>query len=177
MNIFYTSISPIESAGNLCKIHVNKMYQESCQLLSTALQLRGIQDDRLPEITHYNHPCAVWVRVSIHHYNWLLYHTLELRRLFGKEHGYDEYFEVIQLYTPNILDNGFWDPPACVDKDILSDDRFITVEDCYKEYLIRKYNNWQTRTDKRRMPVKFYNDRNFYHEYQKSPPWESSITW
>lgn len=39
MNIFYTDSCPVVAANNLCKVHVNKMYQESCQLLSTALQL------------------------------------------------------------------------------------------------------------------------------------------
>jgi len=155
MNIFYTSTCPVESANNLCTIHINKMYQECCQLLSTALQLNGVDDKALPRITHQNHPSAVWTRSSKHHYNWVLKHALSLRALYGKSHGYDKYLDTIMSHTPVLSSISFVDPPKCVDDELRKACIFKSVTEVYQLYLRNKYVDWTTRTDKRKMVVKF----------------------
>lgn len=156
MNIFYTDNCPVKAANNLCTIHQNKMYQESCQLLATALQLSGVVDSGLCKPTHQNHPVAVWLRSSVHHYHWLVEHTKALRDAYAKpEHGYDKYLEAILQHTPNLPDTVFIDPPKCVDDDIRKKSLFKPVTECYKEYLKKKYVDWTTRTDKKQMSVKF----------------------
>ena len=162
MNLFYSSHCPIESANNMCKVHINKQYQESIQLLSTALQLTGVVDPDLPKPTHQNHPSAVWVRQSIQHYNWLVAHTKALRSLYWKEsHGYDKYLDAVLSHTPNLPDIGFTTPPKCINTtefpELKHDIVFSDVTVCYKKYLKIKYNHWLTRTDKRKIKVEFVN--------------------
>lgn len=162
MNIFYTSYCPVEAANNLCKVHINKMLQESIQLLSTALQLTGTIDGNLCKPTHENHPCAVWVRLSVDHFNWLLEHTKALRSLIEKPvHGYDKYLNAILLHSPNIASMGFVRPPKCINIDeypeLVSSKVFDDVTVCYQKYLRIKYQRWTTRTDKRKMKVEFVN--------------------
>jgi hypothetical protein len=58
------------------------MTLEAAQLLSTAY----IAGDRLGlyKPTHYNHPCAIWVRESIHNFNYLV----RLFKALGDEYTY-----------------------------------------------------------------------------------------
>jgi len=74
MNIFAVDEDPEIAAQSLHDVHVNKMLVESCQLLATAHP-----DGSSPYAhTHYNHPCAVWVRASNANYMWLACHALAL---------------------------------------------------------------------------------------------------
>lgn len=67
MNIFVLDNDPELAARFLKWGHVPKMIVESTQLLSNCF----------PEIiapykrTHYNHPCAIWVRESKQNFVWL----------------------------------------------------------------------------------------------------------
>lgn len=76
MNIFATSNDPVQCAKVLDDKRVVKMCAESAQLLSTALQLRGIKAPC--KITHVNHPVNVWVRSSRSNYIWLVEHFIAL---------------------------------------------------------------------------------------------------
>lgn len=109
MNIFYIDKDPIQAAQWMVDSHVIKMILESAQLLSTAHRvLDGAPykthskngrlitkydhlDDRLYQATHVNHPSAVWVRQSRHHYEWLSKHFAALLDeyfvRFGKQHA------------------------------------------------------------------------------------------
>lgn len=86
MNIFVLHTDPIQAARWLCDRHVCKMQIEAAQILCTAHPASQAPYKR----THYNHPCAVWVRESIEHYNWTLDHALaickEYTRRYGKAH-------------------------------------------------------------------------------------------
>jgi hypothetical protein len=73
MNIFVLDLNPRECAKSHCDKHVVKMILESAQLLCSA------HPSGAPyKHTHFNHPCAKWVRHCIENYNWLLELALEL---------------------------------------------------------------------------------------------------
>lgn len=73
MNIFFLSENATEAAQAQCNRHVVKMIVESAQLLSTCYV-----SDKYYRHTHFNHPCAKWVRESKTNYLWLLSHGLAL---------------------------------------------------------------------------------------------------
>lgn len=88
MNIFVTSLCPIESARNLDDRRVVKMLLESAQLLSTSLGGNPYK------ITHRRHPCTLWVSDHTSHAVWLYRHFIALSEeytyRFSKTHrSYD----------------------------------------------------------------------------------------
>lgn len=72
MNIFILDENPILSAQYQCDKHVVKMILESAQLLC------GVFDSAPYKRTHYNHPCAKWVRESLGNFTWLKNHAFAL---------------------------------------------------------------------------------------------------
>jgi hypothetical protein len=74
MNIFATSICPIESAKYLDDKRVVKMVLETAQILSTVINLKCVNNIVVYKSTHVNHPCSVWARESVGNYHWLLSH-------------------------------------------------------------------------------------------------------
>ena len=101
MNIFALDRHPILAAMFLCDQHVNKMIVESCQLLATAHP-----DGSSPYVhTHFNHPCAKWVRESIENYKWLVCYADSL--LDEREHRWPHRAQhasagVVLWYAKNI---------------------------------------------------------------------------
>lgn len=120
------------------------MILESAQLLCTAHRvLDGVQETKLssngrklktwrlldPEkdavfykTTHYNHPCALWVRESQANYFWLesllnsLYNEYT-KRYQGKIHLTQKKLGDCLIYPPaNLLDLPFTDPPQAMDQ-------------------------------------------------------------
>lgn len=114
MNIFWLDKDVQRCASYHCDEHAVKMVVEYAQLLSTAVRLthgdaRGLlSGERLTRVgerqyakpiigarayavTHANHPCAVWARISID--NWLLLRRLalaladEYTRRWGRIHA------------------------------------------------------------------------------------------
>ena len=89
MNIFMTHPSPVQSARWLDDVRVNKMFIESCQLLSTAIRIISNDDlticDGIYKPTHKNHGCAIWVRTARDNYTWVVQHARELYRLYHKK--------------------------------------------------------------------------------------------
>ena len=85
MNIFALDVNPVKAAQALCDQHVGKLLLESCQLLCNC------HAEAPYKRTHYNHPCSVWARASLHDYLWLRKHALaladEYEHRFGKVHG------------------------------------------------------------------------------------------
>lgn len=80
MNIFVTSLDPVESAQNLDIKRVNKMLIESYQVLSTALHKNGAEP--FYRVTHQNHPCVIWAAESSLNYQWLLRHAVALSDVY-----------------------------------------------------------------------------------------------
>ena len=87
MNVFILDQSPTLAAQMQCDRHVVKMVLETAQLLCAAFP----DDVDVPyKRTHYNHPCAKWVRESRGNFLWLTWHGLaladEYTHRYGKTH-------------------------------------------------------------------------------------------
>jgi len=88
MNIFALHPNPQVAARWHTDKHVVKMILETAQLLSTAHRildkdmLSPIKDEMLYKKTHWNHPCAVWVRQSVANYNYAYRLLVELLQEF-----------------------------------------------------------------------------------------------
>ena len=164
VNIFITNKSPKISARNLAKVHVNKQLEESCQLLANAHWFTDSElCPRLCKPVSMNHPCSVWVRESKEHYRWLVNHARELLALKG-EHGYEQWFKHLKRNVPALPDKPLVFPMAVTSVEWIgrrySEDLYTT----YQRYLSWKYDTFQTRTDKKRMPVSFYGDVPAYYK-------------
>jgi hypothetical protein len=99
MNIFVLSFNPERAAEMLCDTHVNKMVLESAQLLNTAFP-EGTTTYRH---THYNHPCARWVRDSKGNFAWLLKHAKAIAREFEFRFGHKHKSEEIINYCGKLF--------------------------------------------------------------------------
>jgi len=120
-----------------------------------------IYEHFLYKATHVNHPSAIWVRDSGNHYAWLYTVWYELNKMYtaktGKVHGtyfLNDYLE----YTPqNSSENEFVPPYVAIDKNQYPDiheqltDNIITTVKAYQLYMNRKFQEWQTRNDKRKL--------------------------
>ena len=153
MNIFYLSRDPTQAAQAQCDRHVVKMILETAQLLSTAhVELDGNQVAY--KATHKNHPSAIWVRSSLDHYEWTLYHLealgSEYERRYKKVHKtIREHFKALQR-PPVALQGirGFTDPPQCMPDECKRSDAVLG----YQIYYNFKADDW----DARGMPMKWY---------------------
>ncbi len=153
MNIFYLDKDPTEAARLQCDRHVVKMILETAQLLSTAhVELDGEQVAY--KATHKNHPSAVWVRESLDHYEWALYHLealgREYERRYKKVHKtIREHFKALQR-PPVALEGtyGFTDPPQCMPDECKHEDAVVA----YQTYYNHKADDW----DSRGMTMKWY---------------------
>jgi len=121
MNIFYLDRDPKVCAQAMTDKHVVKMIVESAQLLSTAHHTldKEFAIRNIYKTTHANHPSAVWVRESSHHYKWLFNHFLHLcdeyTIRYKKRHKTDkELSHLLQTLPNNIQDNGFTQPPQAM---------------------------------------------------------------
>lgn len=146
VNIFYLSNDAVEAAKWHLDRHVVKMILESAQLLSTAHRiLDNCQDPILYRITHKNHPSAVWVRKSVHNYNWLyeLFIALcdEYTRRYGKIHLTDTKLRYV-LNTPpkNIPNVPFTQPTQAMPNEYKHEDSVIA----YRQYYIHAKNKFAT---------------------------------
>ncbi len=83
MNIFVLDLDPKLAARYLCDKHVVKMIVESCQLLCSVFDIKHNPPYKR---THYNHPCAKWVRRSASNFNWLYQHTIELLKEYERRY-------------------------------------------------------------------------------------------
>ena len=132
MNIFYLHEDPTISARAMTNKHVIVMVKESAQLLSTAhrvldgysekngrwtsYRLRDpIREETLYKSTHFNHPCAIWVRESQDNYYWLYQHFLalcqEYRNRYGKIHEAEHKLgHALKRYPDNLRKRGFTYP-------------------------------------------------------------------
>jgi hypothetical protein len=72
MNIFWLDNDPVKCAQYHNNKHVVKMILELAQLMSTAHRMLDGNDfadtNHLYKKTHYNHPCAIWVRENSANY-------------------------------------------------------------------------------------------------------------
>ena len=74
MNIFYLHEDPHLAASYVYDKHKVKMSLESAQMLCAPFESGTAPYKR----THYNHPCAKWIRESQANYEWLVVHAYEM---------------------------------------------------------------------------------------------------
>lgn len=89
MNIFYLSNDTEQCAREHPDKHVVKMILETAQLLSAAHHVLGtsLVTDSIYKLTHQNHPCAKWVRLSSSNYEWLFSLLVELNNEYTYRYG------------------------------------------------------------------------------------------
>lgn len=87
VNIFAFDPCARMSALWLDDVRKNKMILESCQLLSTAMNVLA-PDHKLDtyKTSYLNHPCAVWARESELNFTWLVGYTKHLLSMRGAPH-------------------------------------------------------------------------------------------
>lgn len=78
MNVFAVSRNPVACARALDDKRLNKMIVESCQILSTALHLRGYGSTDIYKPAYIRHPVVLWAAHDARHYAWLYRHLLAL---------------------------------------------------------------------------------------------------
>lgn len=64
MQIFWLHEEPKKNAKLYSDTHCSKIILEIGQLVSTALRVNGVEDERLYDKTHESHPCAKWMAES-----------------------------------------------------------------------------------------------------------------
>lgn len=139
MNIFFLSRKPSRCARWHCDKHVVKMILETTQLLYTAHWVLAAAAGELPDfsdapcrkgsdqqgylpIRNRNHPCAIWTRESLDHYNWLCGFGLalceEFSHRFGKTHSCEEHIGWLMGNIPATIPSKGWRQPAQAMPDI-----------------------------------------------------------
>ena len=135
MNIFVLDRDIKKCAEYHCDMHMSKMCIEYTQLLSTALHIsESVLSGTEYKPTHVNHPCSVWVRESLAHWEWLwrLGHNLgnEYTRRYGKIHKSTRILRSLPVPT-KIPDLGWLrDPPQAMPDEYKDED----VVKAYRNY-------------------------------------------
>jgi len=120
MNIFYLHENPTIAAQMQCDKHIVKMTLETAQLICTAHHVLGTEPVYIPyRVTHKNHPSALWVRQSIHHYHWTVKHfqalANEYQRRYNREHLAWTKCKNLATFDPlDIPSTPFTPPPQCM---------------------------------------------------------------
>lgn len=134
MNIFWLDLNPEKNVEAYVDKHVVKMITEYAQLLSSACRLSGV--DCGYQLSHQNHPCAIWCRKSLSNWNYLrklsafLYKEYLWR--YGENKTHKSFNVIYNLKSPNIPDIGITMPPQCM-PDIYKCDNLIIA---YRNYYI-----------------------------------------
>lgn len=154
MNIFYLDTDIKKCAEYHNDKHVVKMITEYAQLLSSACRLSGYNVGY--NITHKNHPCAIWTRSSEQNFLYLvdLQHYLHEEyklRYSGREH---KAYLLVQneLILPELPSIDFTEPPKCVPDTY----KHLSTVKAYREYYKnekRYFSTWKTQ-----IPEWFNND-------------------
>lgn len=161
MNIFYIDKDPVQASVWMVDKHVVKMILESAQLLSTAHRvldckvirtytpagktlskteylMNDARDDVLYQLTHKNHPSAIWCRQSVENYTWLVDHMFALMAeytyRYGKQHKcYGELSYMLQSPPKNMVNYNWTEMPSCMpDEYKISADPILNYRNYYK---------------------------------------------
>lgn len=175
MNVFVLDLDPVIAAQYHLDKHVVKMILETAQLLSTAHRVldgtivncikytsankiksvkRYILDDIklnavLYNVTHVNHPCAVWCRHNINNYMWLykLFVSLcnEYTFRYGKMHKTDVLLRDILKIPPKNISHSCFTPPTLAMPEKYKNSNIVLA---YRRYYIAekyKFAKWTKR--------------------------------
>lgn len=150
MNIFAYHPEPEQSALWLDDVRKNKMIVESCQLLSTAMNVllpnHGME---CYKTSYLQHPCAVWARLSYENFVWLLSYTEHLHKQRGTDHKSASLFPVFRRFAsqhhdmfPIFRRTPFVNCARNVDMGL----DFTYVENTYAAYRLYHRARWQRDT-------------------------------
>lgn len=163
MNIFILSWNVIDNASLYIDKHCVKIILEIVQMLYTTCHIYSVCMDDAPyiqngtqrgykKVSNINHPMVIWVRSSIHNYNWVLDMgfalVLEYNRRYGKIHGCTKHLVWLDRHRPDEFvysqsstafysETGFPDnvtpPPQCM-PDEFKDLNCITANHKYYKF-------------------------------------------
>jgi len=149
MNIFYLSKNIKKCVMYHCDKHIIKMILETTQLLCSAIWILGGKAHY--KLTHKNHPCSVWTRMSKANWKWLKELGMELCKeytyRYGKVHKTQKVIE--NLECPDLPNLNFSEP-------------YQAIPDEYKnENVVVAYRNY------------YYNEKAHLHSWKKRdvPNW------
>jgi len=159
MNVFFTDHDPVRCANDHCKIHTRKMIIEYAQMLSTAHRIldgdRYADNNSLYKITHKNHPSTKWVREYYQNYEWLYLVLEQLCKNYqdatGKIHKTSRLLEALQYAPMNIQPRGVMTVPPMAMPEALRTENVVMS---YRNYVLTKYKDWQSR--QRPLKVEWY---------------------
>ena len=152
MNIFYLANDTDSCARQHPDKHVVKMILETAQLLCTVHRVL----DTLPEgglmykVTHQNHPCAKWVRISTGNYEWLFNLLVSLNDeytyRYGKCHKVrrEGLEQLLASFPSNLPEGGFTLPPQCMPEECQRKDTIEAYQIYYNDHK-RHLLNWKFR--------------------------------
>ncbi len=147
MNIFCTSICPIESAKYLDDKRCIKMCLETAQLLSTALRVNGYKTDNIYKIAHLNHPSSKWTRTTQGNYKWLLEHFKalceEYSRRTGKTHASSKLLPIFEANI-NLMPEGERMPFSNNARNLTKGVDFTHISDVNLAYQLYLKSRWLT---------------------------------
>jgi len=116
MNVFYLSTDIDDAARFHVDKHVVKMPIEYAQLLCSVLHSLSLPAPYAE--THKNHPCAVWARQSLEHYQYIWDLGDAVGREYTARYGgkIHKSTAILRDEIPRVIDlpsNGFTEPPNC----------------------------------------------------------------
>ena len=114
----------------MCDTHVVKMALETAQLLCSPFEAAPYKR------THYNHPCARWVRESRANYCWLIKHGLALCSEYSFRYGKSHKSEAITKWCQDNMDSLDFPSSSLTPFPFCMDDKYKTgnVVDSYRNY-------------------------------------------
>lgn len=107
MNIFAFAPSPELSALWLDDKRKNKMIIESCQLMSTVVNImcRKSNPYDVYNTAFVNHPCTRWASKSKENMAWLHTYTLFLLKGWGSEHACSDIWREVSKFLKDVPDS------------------------------------------------------------------------
>ena len=136
MNIFFLDKTPEFSAEYLCDKHIPKMFLESAQMLSTAVQTHIGKVDYLYKSAYPNHPMTKWVGLNKGNFDWAFQNAncigQEYFKRFNKIHKSSKILLNIlsNNHKEDIPEGDFTEPPQCM-PDEYRDKDYVTA---YRRY-------------------------------------------
>ena len=130
MNIFFLSRYPNEAAIALCDKHIPKMFLETCQMLSTAVQRHRGLIKGLYKPAYSNHPMTKWVGDTRANFEWAMNHAMHIEKEY--EIRFKKTHKSSRILTQVIENFYFYDIPK--------GDKFISPPQCMPdEYKHKNY--------------------------------------
>jgi hypothetical protein len=142
MNIFLLDKDINKCVSQYHNKHVVKMVLETAQLLCSAHD-PGVAPYKR---THYNHPCAVWTRASVHNYLWLCdlgkAIAKEYTKRYGRRHKSEDVIDWCEEHIPYLPNQGLTELPQCMPDEFKVEGDPIEAYNAYYEH---KLYSWRVK--------------------------------